>query len=235
MMDPRERLNAEIIEVQSLSPSVVGLRICCADRSFSWVPGQHVELGLGGTDASAPYSISSAVDPGTPGVFEVAASIRGSRFLSSTQPGDKLWLTRAQGSFVRTRHSGSALFIAVGTGVTPLRAMIQAEFLRRAPNVEPDSSVLVFGCRREEEILFRDEFEALTNQYEGFHFIPTLTEPSVAWPGARGRVQAHLGQVFAQQPLIQAYICGTPEMAKGTVHGLLQLGLAESAIHAQSY
>ncbi len=235
VMDPRERLNAEIIQVQSLSPSVVGLRIRCAERGFSWLPGQHVVLGLGGTDESAPYSISSAEDPAAPGVFEVAASIRPNSFLSGAELGGTLWVTRAQGSFVRARQSGAALFIAVGTGITPLRAMLQGEFLRGTPSVEPDAGVLVFGCRREEEILFRAEFEALANQYQRFNFIPTLTEPSVAWQGARGRVQLHLAQVVAQQSFVHAYICGTPEMAQGTIQELLHLGLAASAIHAQSY
>jgi len=235
VMDPRERLNAEIIHVQSLSPSVVGLRMRCDEPAFSWLPGQHVELGLHGTGALASYSISSAEDPAEPGVFDVAASIRGNSFLSRAQLGDTLWVTRAQGSFVRARHSGSALFVAVGTGITPLRAMLQSEFLRRAPSAEPDAGVLVFGCRREEEILFRAEFEALANQYQRFSFIPTLTEPSAVWPGARGRVQAHLAQAFAQQPFAHAYICGTPEMAEATTQELLLLGMAPITMHVQSY
>ncbi len=235
VMDPRERLNAEIIQVQSLSPSVVGLRMRCADPAFSWLPGQHIELGVHGTEALVSYSISSAEDPAEPGVFEVAASIRGNSFLSGAQQGHRLWVTRAQGSFVRARHSGSALFIAVGTGITPLRAMLQSEFLRRAPSVEPDAGVLIFGCRREEEILFRAEFEALANQYQRFRFIPTLTEPSAAWQGARGRVQAHVAQAFAQQLFVQAYICGTPGMAEATNQELLLLGMAPNTIHAQSY
>ncbi|MDX2052484.1 MAG: hypothetical protein SFV15_08845 [Polyangiaceae bacterium] len=233
-MPPHERRPAEVLSTSKLAPGVVGLKIR-ASSAFTWIPGQHLEVGLAEADEKAAYSIASAPHPDSPGVFEMAASDRNNQFVGSVEPGQQLWISEPRGNFVRSPMPGSALFIAVGTGVAPLRAMLQSEFQSEGRHPMLDRLVLLFGCRSEPDILFREEFEALARKHPRFEFIPSLTDASPNWLGARGRVQTHLAKILHSTSAPQAFICGTSEMARSTSDELRRLGLSVDNIHSQGY
>jgi CDP-4-dehydro-6-deoxyglucose reductase len=182
---------------------------------LEWIAGQYVELSPPGDERSVPYSIACAPDPEHPGRLELAvASGSSSGLLDDVAVGASLDVTGPLGQFVRSPSDGGAeVYIGTGTGLAPLRAMLQTA-LAEASDAP---LVVLFGVRAEPEILWRDEMEALAKELPRFTFEPTLSQAQNGWPGRRGRVQDHLADLVAPHSAGRAYVCGVSEMVTETV------------------
>jgi CDP-4-dehydro-6-deoxyglucose reductase, E3 len=231
--------------VEQLSPSVKGFQLACIDRlPFAYVAGQWVNLQVavdGGTDKRA-YSIASAplpADSAHAHEFEVAVTRvdegNVSLALHALAAGSTLELDGPYGYFTRAGEQHlPALFVGTGTGVCPLRAMIQAE-LREAGAAGPRLTLL-FGCRSQVDLLYRAEFEELAARNPRFRFIPTLSRPAAGWQGREGYVQTQLASLIepAQRPHV--YVCGLSDMIDAVRKTLkTQLGYDRKWIHSERY
>jgi CDP-4-dehydro-6-deoxyglucose reductase, E3 len=227
-----EPLAFSVVHRESLSETVLLVRLRRDAHDFVWMPGQHVKAA----SPLAPevfhyYSIASAPDPSAPGEFELAVSRAASpEVLAELQPGGSLLVSRARGAFFWEPGEGATLLVGMGTGIAPLRAMLQAALARSTQPVR-----LLFGARTEADLLFRAEFEERARQEPHFRFEPTLTQPSSQWTGARGRVQDHLARVMQGLESVRAYLCGNIAMVGDAIACLNGLGVSESAIRAESH
>src|SRR5690606_303230 len=184
-------LRASLVRRTEISPGVVLLAFRVEpETDFAWNPGQYVRIAPpGSVHLAQPYSIASAPDDARPGEFELAVSRAGSGFpFAELSPGSSVLTSPPQGGFSWKPSAPSELFVALGTGVAPLRAMLQAG-TRVAAHIP---RVLLFGARTEADVLFRAEFERLAARSPAFHFEPTLSRPGPSWEGRRGRVHDHL-------------------------------------------
>jgi CDP-4-dehydro-6-deoxyglucose reductase len=239
------RFEARLVRTRALTSHVRELtfeRVDAAPMTFE--PGQWVSTALpidvaGGPEAKRSYSIASAPD-GSP-CFEIAVTRveggRGSNWLHRMQTGSLLSLMGPHGFFTRPLAAPSpSLLIATGTGVTPLRSMMRAAIAAgsRAP------MWLLFGARREEDVLYDVEFRAAARDHAFVRFETTLSQPRGPWPGRRGYVQTHVRELWAE--LAQggekphAYVCGLQRMV-GSVRDLLrkELALGREQVHTERY
>jgi ferredoxin-NADP reductase len=228
--------------VDTLSPSVKGFKLACVDgEPLRYAPGQwvnlHVDIGDGNIDKRA-YSIASAPDLAHPDEFEVAvtrvAEGNVSLALHSVSAGATLSMDGPYGFFTRFgAESQPALFVATGTGVCPLRAMIAAEL--RGSAYGP-SLTLLLGCRSEPDILYREEFEALAQLHPRFAFHTTLSRPSGSWRGLAGYVQTQLAELIDPKQRPHVYICGLSNMVDEVRSTLKrELGYDRKLLHSERY
>lgn len=235
--------DARLVAARSLAPSVRELTFERADGApFAFQAGQWVNLllPLPEGEIKRAYSVASAPD-GSPR-FQLAVTHveggPGSTFLHAMIPGASLRVVGPQGFFTRPLdHTGPSLFVATGTGITPLRSMLHAALAAQ----NPLPITLLFGVRRPEDILYRDELEALVASHAHFRFVPTLSRADDGWAGRRGYVQLHARELvedLAQRgpgaPHI--YVCGLHRMV-GTVRDLLRkdMGLPREVVHTERY
>lgn len=218
------------------------------EQTLSWAPGQWVSLVLPLPEGPLPraYSISDAPD-GTPR-FPIAVTRvsggPGSSYLHAIEPGARFECVGPQGFFTLEAPPGgpprrASVFVATGTGVAPLRAMI-----RHAAAVEPDASsavplTLLFGVRHREDVLWSDEWTELARaRGRAFTFEPTLSRPDPAWAGRSGYVQAHVAELVRPhvEEGVDVYVCGLKRMID-TVRSVLknELGLSRQDIHTERY
>lgn len=223
-----------------LSPSVRGLTLACADgQPLTFIPGQWINLQLdcGGTPDKRPYSIASAPVPEHPEQFEIAVTRvddgRVSLSLHAQRAGDELELDGPYGFFTREDHlQEDALLVGTGTGVGPLRAMIQAELARS----DGPRLTLLFGCRTQSDLLYRAEFERLARSHERFRFEPTLSRPDPEWTGRSGYVQTQLSELVQASGRPHVYVCGLSNMVNDVRAHLKQtLGYDRKHIHTERY
>jgi CDP-4-dehydro-6-deoxyglucose reductase len=127
--------------------------------------------------------------------------------------------------------SPAALLVGAGTGVAPLRALIQAELARASDT----RLLLLAGHREPEDVLFAQDFVELAAEHPRFHFIPTLTGGSSTWLGRRGRVQAQLLEAVSSLAPLDAYVCGRLEMVSEVVQLLVLHGVPESRIRSEGF
>lgn len=202
-------------------------------EGFHWLPGQYVELFSPSVPAERfPYSVASAQQPSDPGRFELAVRSEGSgRLVDGLQVGDSISVSAPRGSFVRRGSlSRPAVFVAVGTGVAPVRAMIQGA-LAEASNAQ---LVLLFGCRSEQDLLWATELRELTSDPR-FLFLPTLSQPSATWSGKRGYVQEHMDELRGLVPEADFFVCGSKTMIREAEQRLRELGVSPDRLRVEGY
>lgn len=85
-----------------------------------------------------------------------------SSYLSRLKQGDKVWIkTKDIGSKFHLPEAPSTpiIMVGAGTGVAPLRGFIQERHQLAKKGGEIGKMALFFGCRDEEEVLYREEME----------------------------------------------------------------------------
>jgi len=227
------RFVVELVARSALSSRVHRLRF--ASRApFDWAAGQHlVVVGGLGQALFLPYSIASASDPRKPGEFELAVAIHAGAEVMDTLPlGAELEVEGPAGSFTwQAAPSPAALLVGVGTGIAPLRALIEEELARASET----RMLLLAGHRAPEDVLFADDFARFAAEHSRFHFIPTLTSGDNTWTGRRGRVQAQLLEAVSALAPLDAYVCGRVEMVSEVVRALVAHGVSEARIRSEGF
>lgn len=205
-----------------------------AGDRLDWEPGQYLTLSTADApDEAIPYSIASAPQRASEGEFELAVSANGGQdLLARLHLGAKVFVTSPQGRFVWEPLPGATLLIGMGTGLAPLRAILQALLERDAS----DLVTLLFGARSEADILWRDEFARLAERDARFSFEPTLSRPESTWRGRIGRVQDHLSDIVAGLPDVSVYICGSRAMVGDCVQRLIEeLGVDPTRVRSEAH
>lgn len=199
-------------------------------RAGQWV---SLKIPQGEETLARSYSIASA--PRADGTFDVAVTLvkggPGSTFLHAMAPGESLSLGDPMGFFtLPDALEHPLLFVATGTGVAPMRAMLQ-DMIARDVAVP---TTLLLGVRTAADALYADEFRAMAAAHPWLRFELTLSRPDDAWAGRAGYVQTHLAELSA--PGCHAYVCGLNAMLKEVRRALKEsLGFTRERIHTERY
>ena len=146
--------------IERLGREVRGLRLECADAApLSFQSGQFVAVT---TPGGLRRSYSMAAAPSDGGIELHVRLQPGGEFSEwlrcDARPGDALWLEGPYGDCVWRDDAGAAqtLMLATGTGIAPLRAMLQSgpDRVGRPP------IALYWGGRTEDELYLFDELRA---------------------------------------------------------------------------
>jgi CDP-4-dehydro-6-deoxyglucose reductase len=201
---------------------------------FAFTPGQFVSLvhELEGNQITRAYSIASApagkrfqlcLNRVKEGVF--------SPWLFAMNPGDTVDMKGPLGYFVLRNPARDALFVATGTGVAPIRSILQANLAQP----RPAQITLLFGARYPASLLYRAEFDTMAALWPGFRFQPTVSRPDATWTGRTGRVQQHLLEAIGDRRDIDVYICGLKEMVDDVRTVLKCVGFDRKQIIVEKY
>ena len=225
-----------------LSPNVRELAFERSDgESLSFDAGQWMSLVLPLASGEVRRSYSIASPPAaTSSCFEIAVThVRGgpgSTYLHELPIGTTVRTIGPQGFFTRGKGKGHpALFVATGTGVTPLRSMLKDAVLSRTS--EP--MWLIFGVRHASDMLYKDEFATLCEGHPNVRVEFTLSQPPPDWTGRKGYVQTHVRGLFDELARVgppHAYICGLQRMV-GSVRDLLrkEMNVPREQVHSERY
>jgi NAD(P)H-flavin reductase len=177
-----------------------------------------------------PYSIASS--PSKTHEIELLFNLvpggPGSTFLFSLRDGDEVTFRGPAGTFVlRDYPDRRLLFVATGTGIAPIRSML----LTRLPS--PTPVVLIWGLRSERDLYYQDELEALAATHPEFTYTITLSQPTMRWPGAVGRVQPLVDAQAARVDDLAVYVCGGHAMIQSVTAMVRAHGMCP--IHREQY
>lgn len=190
-----ERPLARIVGRSEASADAVTLLLAPNRHWRGAVAGQHLLVGarIDGALVTRSYSLSDA--PRADGRIEITVkAIEGGKLSAylhgRARIGEVLELGPAFGEMVLPeRGDGARLFLAAGSGITPLMAMLRAQ----ARQGLPQPLALLYWARRREELCFVEELRALAAQHANFRvrFLLTRQEPRAADEDA-GRIDAGL-------------------------------------------
>lgn len=233
---------AEIMSTSALSPSVRGLSLRCVDgQPLGHEAGQWVNLDVPASDGQGvtrrAYSIASAPHAHAPECFEIAvtrvAEGAASIALHELTVGAQLPLDGPHGFFTReAERDEPALFVGTGTGLSPLRAMLEQELERK----EGPRMGLIFGCRTEADVLWGAQLRAWASEQPRFSLYVTLSRPLADYEGRIGYVQAHLPELVEQMGRPIVYACGLSRMVQEVRRVLKEdLGYDRRRIRTERY
>jgi CDP-4-dehydro-6-deoxyglucose reductase, E3 len=238
---PAVKCSSEVIEIKKLTYDVkeISLKLIDPPR-VDFVAGQYVSIEVTEIKEgharlnNRPYSIASP--PEESDVLKLCVNLvrggPGSSYLHSLHLGDKVAFLYPMGYFtIHDEAATSLLFVATGTGIAPIKSMILHLLL--AGSRRP--MTFYWGLRKEEDLYYQDEFEALARQYPFFKYVITLSQPSSGWQGARGRVTHHLPEAVQSTENLEAYLCGNGEMIKEVRGLLIEKGMTRKSIHHEKF
>lgn len=232
---------AVLTRVEVLSPQVKAFHLRLEGlESFHFVPGQFITLKFPlpelGEENKRSYSIASFAQ-GQPRIELAVTRVDTgsvSKWLHSCVLGTRLPGSGPYGVFtLEAPPEASSCFVATGTGITPIRPMLHRVFDMGTTH----PVTLVFGCRHVEDILYREEFEAMAREHKNFQFIPTLSQPNGTWTGSRGYVQELVESLFVsgRHTDTEFFVCGLTKMVEDIRLRLKHGGWDRKKVHRELY
>ena len=191
-----------------------------------FVPGQVAVLSVAG-EAPAYFAFASAPEDNELEVL-VKQKLGASNLIFNMKPGQKIDLLEVAGhGFALDEQKGKDLvFVAMGTGVAPLRSALRHVLKRKD---EFGQFVVLYGARTPDDFCFRDETESWEAQ--GVELRQVISRPDGHdWSGPTGYVQSLLDHVLPDLKSPIALICGSQEMMGQTRDRLGQMGFAPNEI-----
>ena len=196
------------------TPATRYVRLALNGTRFRFRAGQAVLIGLAQSDQRVPYSIASAPEEAEDRgelefLIKVEPSGRWGHKFDRLARGEMLALRGPIGSFVLPPRPArrSLLFIAGGTGIAPVRSMIQ-HVLRR-----PHGSLkLLYSARTSVDFAYASEIRTLARRTDLQVRLHVTREAPAAWRGERGRVApAHIAALVEDRSTL-CFVCGPAPM-----------------------
>jgi sulfhydrogenase subunit gamma (sulfur reductase) len=195
-------------------------------HGISFAPGQVAVLRVADEEPAYFAFASAPEDPELEVLVKQTAGV--SSRIYDMQEGERIELLEVAGhGFDLDEQKGKDLvFVAMGTGVAPLRSA-----LRHVLNRKKDFGQLVvlYGARTPDHFCFRDETEGW--EAAGVELRQVISRPDGHdWSGPTGYVQSLLDHVLPDLKSPIALICGSLEMMGQTRDRLRQMGFGADEI-----
>ncbi len=191
-----------------------------------FIPGQVGILGVPGEEP-AYFAFASAPDDAELEVL-VKQKIGASKVLYDMLEGDEVTLLGICGrGFDLDHHKHRDLvFVAMGTGVAPLRSALRHVLKHRA---DFGQLVVLYGARTPDDFAYGDEVESWAAM--GVELRQVISRPDGHdWSGPTGYVQSLLDHVLPDLSSPVALICGSREMIGQTRERLEKMGFKPEEI-----
>jgi len=142
--------------------------------------------------------------------------------------GDTISLMPPSGTLQLRAPTRDAVFLATGTGLTPMLAML-------TPYLEAEGgrATLLYGERTQADLMYRATLDRLAATHPSLSVTYVLSDET--WDGPTGHVQDHLGPVLARLDQPHAYACGVPQMVVDTNAALQDAGVPADDIFTEGW
>ena len=155
-----------------------------------------------------------------------ASSIATALFQAGTTAEITLRKIVGKGFAVENYRGRDLVFVAMGTGIAPLRSTLRHIFHQRQ---DFGKLIVLHGARTNKDFYFEEEI--LTDwRTHDVTLRQVISQPDEEWSGATGYVQSLLDNIVPELHAPVALICGSQEMMQQTKERLKALGFADESI-----
>ena len=206
-----------------------------ADTNF--IAGQFLQVHLEKEGKPHKKSYSIASSPSLGKQIELCIKRVEGGFVSNwffaLKEGDVIHTSLPYGVFtVKEPLQDNLIFVGTGTGIAPLRGMIQRLYEQGCTK----DVWVIFGNRHETDVLYENEWRELEKKHKNFHFIPTVSRPQAGWKGETAYVQEIVKKTFAgKNEGLDFYGCGLVPMCQQLKAALLEMGIPKERIHFEQF
>ena len=237
---PLKQLVGEVSAVEKLTHDIAAVQIALPEP-MDYTAGQFAAVAFPGFPAR-DYSFASP--PNDPTRLEFHIRRMGDDGVSAfvfdqLAAGEPVAVHGPMGyAFLREAETVPIFAIAGGSGLAPIRAILQSALAKTDAADRPVR--LWFGARTEADVYLEDELKALAAQHPGFSYEIVLSEPGAGSARRAGFVtdafKADL-EALGADPLdgARAYLAGPPPMVEASVEIFRAAGLDQARIHADAF
>ncbi|MFI5733591.1 NADH:ubiquinone reductase (Na(+)-transporting) subunit F [Kribbella sp. NPDC051587] len=237
-------IQERVAEVVAITPVTHDLRhlvlkLTGDDGELKFFPGQYVDIRVPGTEASRSFSMANTSSRGgvngEGGQLEFVIRIYPggmfSEFLDQRlQVGDQLEITGPFGVFTLRDNPGSRIvFVGGGAGMAPILSLLRTMAER---GIERQATYY-YGARKQQDLCFHDELQALQETLPGFRYVPALSEEE--WDGESGLITDVVRKHEPDLKGADAYVCGPPPMVEAALPLLEGLGVVPKHIYYDKF
>jgi CDP-4-dehydro-6-deoxyglucose reductase len=233
VLPPSKTLPCRISSIDRLATDVVRVMLRLPPTSdFRSIPGQYIDvIGTGGVRRS--YSLANANTADKTLELHIRAvdgGVMSDYWFKQAKANDLLRFNGPLGTFfLRGLDQLHLVFLVTGTGIAPVKAMLES-LANTAPEQAPLSVTVFWGGRTAEDLYFNPQAIPA-----GHRFVPVLSRAAEGWAGVSGYVQNAL---LATQPDLDrtaVYACGSDAMIRSAKHSLLAAGLPDNRFFADAF
>ena len=202
---------------------------------MDYKPGQFffVNIKAAGKELQHHFSFSSS--PTEQDHFEFTKKLTDHEFsmaLKTIKVGDWALIDAPYGQFTFEGEYPKIALLAGGIGITPFMSIC-----KYATDKSLQSKITLFyGCRTENDIAFRQEFESLAQQNQNLKLHFVLNQASPDWKGATGIITADM--IKQELPDFKEnifYCCGPPGMVTAMGQLIEGIGLPKSQLKLEYF
>jgi len=221
-----------IDDIYKLAPDVIEVVLRTPPTSkIEYLAGQYVDM-IGKNGLRRSYSIANAPRQDGKLTLQIRKVENGEMshyWFNEAKPNDLLRLEGPLGTFcLRKTKATTLVFLATGTGIAPVKAML--EQLASSPSLNTYTQIDIYwGGRAEEDLYWQPDFEGLNLNYT-----PVLSR-SPEWAGVKGYVQNALLASDTHLEDTVVYACGSETMIHNAHDELTAAGLAENQFYSDAF
>ena len=218
-MKPKESRQLVITGVREQARNTRSFDLRCVE-AVDFTPGQVAILRVEGEEP-AYFAFAGAPDDQDLEVL-VKKKIGASSVIYDMGVGERIELVgiAGHGFKIDEMNGRDLVFVAMGTGVAPLRSALRYVLKRKA---EFGQLVVLYGARTPDDFCYRDEVEEWAAA--GVELRQVISRPDGHdWSGPTGYVQSLLDNVLPDLEVPAALICGSREMIEQTRERLAKMG-----------
>jgi NAD(P)H-flavin reductase len=239
-------LTIPLLHVEPVTPRTRLVTLDLNGHVFDFRPGQAVMIGAAGTQPHRPYSIACSPER----AFEtqklemlIALEADGTLgpHLPDTTPGTLIEVEGPLGTFFFPVDlpKERLLFVAGGTGIAPLRAMIDHVLRHKsglpAVALAEAGISLLYSARNSQEFAFNEELRGHEERGR-LELHCTVTRDDTSWAGGRGRIgRSHFERVLHDPANTMCFVCGPRTLVNESVTTLSALGVRADAIRTEEW
>ncbi|MBS63113.1 FAD-binding oxidoreductase [Salinisphaera sp.] len=221
---PRQTLRCRVAQLEDATRDIKSVVLEVVDGPpLAYSAGQYVRV----TFPEAPtrdYSMAACPNSGVL-EFHVRRTSGGAtsqRVAMALSLGDEVTVDGPYGaSFLREKYAGPIVVIAGGSGLTPIKSIVDTALVRglRQP-------IHVYhGVRTPRDMYFKAHFEAFGERYANVTLTPVLSEASGMYGWRTSWVTDAIGEDLNDLDGWKAYVAGPPAMVDAAQDTLTQRGL----------
>lgn len=201
-------------------------------QDFQFLAGQYIEV-IGPEGQRRSYSLAGAKVHDQRIELHIRCVPGGylSRYwFEQAQTNDLLRLKGPMGTFFLRQGAGMDwLFLATGTGIAPVKAMLES-MDQLTPALQPRSVSVYWGGRTTDDLYWTPDTHAGSHR-----FVPVLSRAHSDWQGARGYVQDRACEDFPDLSNAMVYACGSNVMIHDAQEKMLSRGLPSTRFFSDAF
>jgi NAD(P)H-flavin reductase len=231
-------LTLRVTSVRAATPSARIVRVALGGAPFNHRAGQLAMIGPPESATRVPYSIASAPEETREHgwlefLIKVDAAGRWGAHFPALRRGMRLAVRGPYGTFIFPEHPRERwiLFIAGGTGISPLRSML----VHAVAGGAGGRIRVLYSARSPLEFAYARDLRAMARKGDIEVVFTATREVPQLWRGLRGRIAPAQLAAMVDDPSTLCFVCGPTAMVADVPPMLRKLGIGENCIHVEKW